>query len=97
LVALEAQITHMTRKINSAMRNREETAKTEAKLAQTVQGYERELVSVKRAPDKAQGMLLQYSSCTRSQSLFWYAEDQRHTSQYNVALSEESLEEYQQL
>ncbi|KAL9710106.1 Structural maintenance of chromosomes protein 1 [Leucoagaricus gongylophorus] len=78
LVALEAQITHMTRKINSAMRNREETAKTEAKLAQTVQGYERELVSVKRAADKAQ-------------------EDQRHTSQYNVALSEESLEEYQQL
>lgn len=29
--------------------------KTEAKLAQTVQGYERELVSVKRAADKAQG------------------------------------------
>jgi len=79
------------------MHNQEEIAKTETKLAQTVQGYERELVSVKRAADKAQGMPLQNSSCIRAQSLFCCAEDQRRASRNNVALSEESLEEYQQL
>jgi len=48
------------------MHNQEEIAKTETKLAQMVQGYERELVSVKRAADKAQGMPLQNSSCIRA-------------------------------
>jgi structural maintenance of chromosome 1 len=57
LVALEAQITHSTRKLGSATNTKAETEKTEAKLAGTVEGYERELVSVKRAADKAQGTI----------------------------------------
>jgi hypothetical protein len=42
------------------MKTKDECAKTEQKLSQTVEGYERELASVKRAADKAQGTLLCY-------------------------------------
>ncbi|EKM82180.1 hypothetical protein AGABI1DRAFT_36117 [Agaricus bisporus var. burnettii JB137-S8] len=78
LVALEAQITHGTRKINNALKAKEESAKTEENLARKVENYEKELVSVKRTADAAQ-------------------EEQRRASQQNVALTEESLEEYRQL
>jgi structural maintenance of chromosome 1 len=57
-VALEAQIAHGTRKVNNALKAKEESAKTEENLAQKVENYEKELVSVKRAADKAQGMII---------------------------------------
>jgi hypothetical protein len=60
LVALEAQIAHGTRKVNNALKAKEESAKTEENLAQKVGNYEKELASVKRAADEAQGMIISY-------------------------------------
>ncbi|KAG6855965.1 hypothetical protein H0H87_008906 [Tephrocybe sp. NHM501043] len=78
LVAIEAQITHSTRKINNATKARDEVARNEEKLRYRVESLEKELTGVRRAADAAQ-------------------EEQRRASQHNMALSEESLEEYRKL
>ncbi|KAF5378785.1 hypothetical protein D9615_006938 [Tricholomella constricta] len=78
LVSVEAQITHITRKINNASKTKEEVARNEKKLGERVDSLEKELASVRKAADVAQ-------------------EEQRKASQHNMALSEESLEEYRNL
>ncbi|KAF8068609.1 condensin complex subunit SMC1 [Lyophyllum atratum] len=78
LVAVEAQITHSTRKINNTGKTKEEVARSEEKLRERVEALQKELESVRRAADAAQ-------------------EEQRKASQKNMALSEESLEEYRKL
>ncbi|KAL4266841.1 SMC family protein [Pleurotus pulmonarius] len=78
LVAIDAQISHSTRKLNNAQKNREELEKSRDALQSKVDALQKELVSVKRAAKAAQ-------------------EAQRLASQHNMALSEESLEEYRQL
>jgi len=55
LVATEAQITHATRKLNNAQKTREEVGKSEENLRLRVNGLQKELVSVKKAADAAQG------------------------------------------
>jgi hypothetical protein len=55
LVAAEAQITHSTRKINNAIKTKEEVARNEEKLAEKVGMLEKELASVRKAADAAQG------------------------------------------
>jgi structural maintenance of chromosome 1 len=97
LVALEAQIAHGPLKVNNALEAKEESAKTEENLAQKVENYENELVSVKRPADKAQGMIISCWSTFVSYSRPVVVEEQRRASQQNVALTEESLEEYRQL
>lgn len=54
LVAAEAQITHTTRKINNALKTKEEVARNEEKLADKVAMLEKELVSVRKAADAVQ-------------------------------------------
>ncbi|KAG6820541.1 hypothetical protein H0H93_015712 [Arthromyces matolae] len=54
LVAIEAQITHSTRKINHAIKTREEVARNEHKLRERVESLEKELATVRKAADKAQ-------------------------------------------
>ncbi|KAG6898016.1 hypothetical protein C0992_007012 [Termitomyces sp. T32_za158] len=54
LVAVEAQITHSTRKINNAIKTRDEVARNEQKLRNQVESLEKELASVRRAADLAQ-------------------------------------------
>ncbi|KAG6915096.1 hypothetical protein DXG01_013475 [Tephrocybe rancida] len=78
LVAIEAQITHGTRKINNTTKTRDEVARNEQKLRDRVESLEKELGTVRRAADAAQ-------------------EEQRKASQHNMALSEDSLEEYRKL
>jgi structural maintenance of chromosome 1 len=55
-VSTEAQITHTTRKINNALKAKEEVARSEEKLAEKVGILEKELASVRKAADAAQGM-----------------------------------------
>jgi structural maintenance of chromosome 1 len=55
LVAAEAQITHSTRKINNALKTKDEVVRNEEKLAEKVAMLEKELVSVRKAADAAQG------------------------------------------
>jgi structural maintenance of chromosome 1 len=98
LVAAEAQITHTTRKINNALKTKEEVARSEVKLAEKVGMLEKELVNVRKAADAAQGMLpfvviLLLSDCVD----FGRVEESRKASQHNMALSESSLEEYRKL
>jgi structural maintenance of chromosome 1 len=52
---MEAQITHTTRKIGNALKTREEVARTEEKLREKVEQLQKELASVRRAADAAQG------------------------------------------
>ncbi|KAF8957847.1 condensin complex subunit SMC1 [Flammula alnicola] len=78
LVATEAQITHATRKLNNALKSKEDVAKNEAQLQAKVAALQQELTTVGKAAQRAQ-------------------EEQRKASQHNVALSEESLEEYRKL
>ncbi|TFK38253.1 condensin complex subunit SMC1 [Crucibulum laeve] len=78
LVAIEAQITHATRKMNNALRTQEDVTRNTGTLQAKVDSLQKELESVRKAADRAQ-------------------EEQRRASQHNVALSEESLEEYQRL
>ncbi|KAG5644198.1 hypothetical protein DXG03_008861 [Asterophora parasitica] len=78
LVAIEAQITHSTRKINNATKTKDEVARNEDQLSERVETLDKELASVRKTADAAQ-------------------EQQRKASQLNMALSEESLEEYRNL
>lgn len=55
LAAVEAQITHTTRKINNATKTMEEVDRNETKLSERVQSLQNELASVKKAADAAQG------------------------------------------
>jgi len=57
LVATDAQITHATRKLNNALKSKDELAKNEAQIETKVAALEKELVSVRKAAEKAQGML----------------------------------------
>ena len=94
-MAAEAQITHTTRKINNALKTKEEVTRSEEKLAEKVGVLERELANVRRAADAAQGTL---SFLGRLYSAdFAGIEESRKASQHNMALSEESLEEYRKL
>ncbi|KAJ3798658.1 condensin complex subunit SMC1 [Lentinula aff. detonsa] len=54
LVAVEAQITHSTRKINNAQKTKQDVAKTQSDLEGRVHNLETELAKVKRDADKAQ-------------------------------------------
>lgn len=95
-MSTEAQITHTTRKIEKALKTQEEVARNEEKLRERVTLLQRELASVRKAADAAQGNTS--SSCDamlRAQPIF--SEEQRKASQHNMALSEESLEEYRKL
>ena len=56
LAAVEAQITHTTRKINNATKTMEEVARNETKLSERVESLQNELASVKKAADGAQGI-----------------------------------------
>ncbi|KAJ8515491.1 hypothetical protein ONZ45_g7107 [Pleurotus djamor] len=78
LVALDAQISHSTRKLNNAQKNRAELEKSRDTLQSKVSDLQKELVRVQKAARAAQ-------------------EAQRKASQHNLALGEESLEEYRQL
>ncbi|KAF8650227.1 hypothetical protein AX16_005342 [Volvariella volvacea WC 439] len=78
LVAIEAQITHATRKLNNATKAKDDVSRTAAVLENKLKALQSELDTVKRQAQEAQ-------------------EAQRRISQLNVALSEESLEEYRQL
>ncbi|KAJ3549243.1 hypothetical protein NMY22_g966 [Coprinellus aureogranulatus] len=78
LAALEAQITHATRKLQNAQKSQAEIAKSEDQIRAKVDNLKKELTLVKREAEKA-------------------AEEQRKLSRHNIALSEESLAEYQAL
>ncbi|KAJ3982202.1 hypothetical protein F5890DRAFT_406855 [Lentinula detonsa] len=54
LVAVEAQITHSTRKMNNAQKTKQDVAKTQSDLEGRVHNLETELAKVKRDADKAQ-------------------------------------------
>ncbi|KAF8196098.1 hypothetical protein BJ912DRAFT_127207 [Pholiota molesta] len=58
LVAIEAQITHSTRKLNNAAKSKEDLAKTESQLQAKVASLQQELVTVGKAAQRAQGRRL---------------------------------------
>ena len=71
LVAIEAQITHATRKIKNAEKSKEELVKQKKQLEVKVNALQQELVSVRKAAERAQG-----SSPSNSRS-FWSNEVSR--------------------
>lgn len=102
-MAAEAQITHTTRKINNALKIQEEVARSEEKLAGKVTMLEKDLASVRKAADAAQGTFIiiilpetNFGVLT-SPARLSYIEESRKASQHNLALSEASLEEYRKL
>lgn len=61
-MAVEAQIVHVTRKLNKAQGLRDGLLKNEEQLQLKVNGLHKELASVKRAADAAQGKRHFFSS-----------------------------------
>lgn len=59
LVTTEAHITHATRKLNNALKTKAEVEKSQESLQLRVDNLEKELISVKKAADAAQGSLPQ--------------------------------------
>lgn len=57
-MAVDAQITHITRKLNKVQGLRDELVKNEEQLQLKVDGLQKELVTVKKAADAAQGKLI---------------------------------------
>ena len=78
LVAADAQIAHVTRKLGNATKTKEDVFKSEETLSSRLEALRKELANTKKAADKAQ-------------------EEQRKASRQNLALSEESLDEYRKL
>jgi hypothetical protein len=54
-VAVEASIAHSTRKLNNAQRLQEQVSKEVEKQTTKLQGYQRDLETVQKAADEAQG------------------------------------------
>ncbi|KAF8961627.1 hypothetical protein BDZ97DRAFT_1905485 [Flammula alnicola] len=55
LVATEAQITHASRKLNNALKSKEDSAKNEAQLKAKVAALQQELTALGKAAQRAQG------------------------------------------
>jgi structural maintenance of chromosome 1 len=62
-VAVEASIAHSTRKLNNAQKLQEQVSKEVEKQAAKLQGYQRDLETVQKAADEAQG---EYQTCIRA-------------------------------
>ena len=54
-MAVEAFIAHSTRKLNNAQKLQEQVSKEVEKQATKLQGYQRDLETVQKAADEAQG------------------------------------------
>lgn len=82
--------------MNNALKSKEDLSKNETQLETKVASLEKELITVRKAAERAQGMDTAYSDDIFP-VLTSYKEEQRKASQHNIALSEESLEEYRKL
>lgn len=93
-MAVETQIAHSTRKRDKATKTQEETAKSKQDIQARVDRMQAELLKVKNSADEASGRRGFASSV---QPLNSHTEAQRQASQHNMALTEDSLEEYRKL
>ena len=82
--------------MNNAEKSKEDVAKTKAQLQAKVTSLQQELVSVKKAAERAQGQWAEHYPSSPSYPVK-SAEEQRKASRHNIALSEESLDEYRKL
>lgn len=62
-MAIDAQITHATRKMNNALKTKEDVVKIQETSQAKVDALQKELVAVKRAADAAQGAFLAPFPC----------------------------------
>jgi structural maintenance of chromosome 1 len=103
-VAAEAQIMHTTCKVTNALKMQEEVAQSKEKLAGKVVMLEKELASMRKAADAAQGTFIiivlletKFLEVLTSFVHLSYIEESRRALQHNLALSESSLEKYRKL
>ena len=98
MVSTEAQLAHSRRKLNNAIKSKETLSKSETQLQTKLTSLQQELASVTKAAERAQGAnLLILWILFADSPLAGILEEHRRTSGRNVALDEESLEEYRQL
>lgn len=99
-MAVEASIAHSTRKLNNAQKLQEQVSKEVEKQVTKLQGHQRDLETVQKAADEAQGEWqthIRSSFSLTEPCNFVITENQRRASQNNLSLSERSLEEYRRL
>ena len=73
MVSTEAQLAHSRRKLNNAVKSKETLSKSETQLQTKLTSLQEELVSVKKAAERAQGAT--YPTCDFHAQIhpFWYS------------------------